>query len=217
VSPVTDGRGRDVIEWSTDGASLLVFSEDETRTAARHLGDLSVIEVDGGETRLLNPDGTSVSAIIRFGTAASFSPDGTRVAFAARQTDQPDETALFVAPVAGGAPRQVTDWGPGTTTALWSPDGESILFDHDGVGGPSISLVQPDGAGRRDVWTSDADGFGCCGTWSPDGARILFQRGSGDARELWVMDADGQIEGRAEVDMAQWIWYRWTPQPGRSG
>jgi len=217
IAPITDGRGRDPLEWSPDGAALLVFSEDVTRPAARHLGDLSIIAVDDGVGRVVNPPGTSASAIIRYGTVASFSPDGSQVAFAARKTDEPKQSALFVVPVGSGEARQITSWGTGTTTALWSPAGDVILFDRDGLTGPAISLVRPDGSDLRDVWASSAGSFGCCGTWSPSGAQILFQRGSGEMRHLWVMDADGHVQGRVEAEPASWIWYRWTPKPPSGG
>ena len=119
--------------------------------------------------------------------------------------------------VGGGEAEQITDWGTGTTTALWSPAGDAILFDRDGSAGPAISLVRPDGSDLRDVWATSEGSFGCCGTWSPSGAQILFQRGSGEKRHLWVMDADGHVQGRVEAEPASWIWYRWTPKPPSGG
>ena len=62
VSRVTDGRGRDPLWWSPDGAWILVWSEDPAATSQRHLGDLYLVRADGGEERRINPSDTSVRA-----------------------------------------------------------------------------------------------------------------------------------------------------------
>src|SRR5262245_8712504 len=215
VEPITDGRGRDPMWWSPDGASLLIWSEDETRTKARHLGDLYVVPSDGGQSRQLNPPESSVQAIIRYGTAASFSPDGKRVAFVALSTDDPMQSAAFVADLEGGPAKQITDWSARTTSALWSPVGDEIVVDRDGEHGTDFSIVSPDGMEEHELWSSGPDDYGCCPTWSPDGSRILFQRGVQGAMELWVMDADGTVQGRYDaVEPGDWMWTVWTAGAG---
>jgi Tol biopolymer transport system component len=53
-----------------------------------------------------------------------FSPDGTRIAYAAYTTDENLRSSLFVSPAAGGTPTRLV---PGTSPA-WSPDGVSLAF-----------------------------------------------------------------------------------------
>jgi Tol biopolymer transport system component len=211
VEAITDGRGRDPMWWSPDGASLLVWSEDPSRITERHLGDLYVLPADGGASRQLNPPGSSVQAIIRHGTAASFAPDGKHVAFVALQTEDPGRSAVFVVDVAGDTAQQITDWVPGSTSALWSPSGDWILVDHEGEDGRIFGLRSPDRMNERALWTSKPDDLACCPTWSPDGTRILFQRGAPGARQFWVMDTDGDVQGRYDaVEPGDWMWYVWT-------
>jgi Tol biopolymer transport system component len=120
---------------------------------------------------------------------------------------------LFVADVTGGDSRQLTDWGLGTRSAIFSPTDDWIVFDRADGDGSSMWLIRPDGSGERQLWSSAVDGLGCCPTWSPDGSRLLFQRGARPARSLWVLDLDGVVHGRVDVEPGNWIWYRWTPAP----
>jgi hypothetical protein len=211
VSRVTDGRGRDPLWWSPDGDWLLVWSEDPTATKQSHLGDLNLLPARGGEGRLINPPETSVQAIIHYGTAASFSPDGARVAFVALQTDDPEQSTVFVADVASGTATQLTDWGIGTWSVHWSPTDDWILVDRGSVPERTFSIVRADDGTERELWSSTATDGACCPTWSPDGTLILFHRGTRDAREMWLMDIDGEIQGRYDdVEPGNWMWQVWT-------
>lgn len=69
----------------------------------------------------------------------AWSPDGTRLAWAARVDDGlastnagADATQIFVADVAGGgAPQAVTSVSTGARLPRWRPDGKAILFNAD--------------------------------------------------------------------------------------
>ena len=208
-----DSDGGEVLAWSADGSSLLVYREDGDRPPPPHLGELELYSLDTGAQRRLTPDGTSIEPIVFSATAATFSADGSIVAFAGKQDADPEQSALFVADVSGGPARQLTDWGPGTRNAIFSPTDEWIVFDRTDGEGSSLWVIKPDGSDEGQLWSSTDDGPGCCPSWSPDGARILFQRGQRPDRSFWVMDLGGTVDGQVDLEPGNWIWSRWTPAP----
>ena len=208
-----ESDGGEVLAWSADGSSLLVYREDGDRPPPPHLGELGLYSLDTDAQRRLTPDGTSIEPIVYSATAATFSADGIMAAFAGKQDADPEQSALFVADVSGGPARQLTGWGPGTRNAIFSPTDEWIVFDRTDGEGSSLWVIKPDGSDERQIWSSTEDGPGCCPSWSPDGARILFQRGQRPDRSFWVMDLAGTVEGQVDLEPANWIWSRWTPAP----
>jgi Tol biopolymer transport system component len=64
----------------------------------------------------------------------------------------------------------------------------------DRTGNLEIFSINADGTNAVNLTNSPAaDNFPA---WSPDGARIVFTRGSGFGRELWVMGSDGSNQAR---------------------
>jgi Tol biopolymer transport system component len=72
-------------------------------------------------------------------------------------------------------------------------------------------LIDARSAERRDLWSSTADDPACCGTWSPDGELILFERGPSGSRDLWTMHPDGTVVQRVTHLPADYVWYSWAP------
>ena len=110
---------------------------------------------------------------------AQISPDGSRVVYtlvnvAPKHDDY--ETALWMIPVSGGSPRQLTA-GPHDSAARWSPDGKSVAFvrvaEREGKSsGPQIYLLSMDGGDARQL-TDVPKGAGVP-YWAPDGRTIAF-------------------------------------------
>jgi Tol biopolymer transport system component len=122
---------------------------------------------------------------------ASFSPDSTFLAYSrAERVSYKAHNDVYVAPVAGGAARNITNDGH-SAYPVWGPT--QIAFSrwklHFGPkhaeSGPAynITVVNPDGSGRRNV-TSDKVPYLLSGLtatdWSPDGTRLLAQFGGQD-------------------------------------
>ena len=111
------------------------------------------------------------------------SPDGERVAFTRVHVDaEADEyrTSLWIASVAGGAPRPLT-FGQYDMQPRWSPDGRMLAFVRKpDAKKPGQLHVLPMGGGEARAITSLAKGV-AEPAWSLDGTRIAFLSGTNPA------------------------------------
>jgi hypothetical protein len=198
------------IAFSPDGSKLLFVRESP---GAERTGELYVIGLDGAGQRLLSPDGVGVTVSDLFGPGASWSPDGTRVAFAAfdRSGDTYTQTSrAYVVDVNGGAATAITPDSTNMTSARWSPSGEWIAFDADGARNRNVWLVRPDGSDAHQV-TSFVGA--CCAVWSPDSALLMIQGSDTFGPGMFVASADSSAYGRllsvqSEYDLR---WRSWIP------
>ena len=99
----------------------------------------------------------------------ALSPDGQFVAFTARYDGAPE---VYVMPVAGGPPRQVSFEGGGVETRGWTPDGRVIYTSYQGFGpAPQlIRLVDPETLARETLPLDRATDA----TFSADGRTVFF-------------------------------------------
>src|SRR5579872_1688948 len=132
--------------WSPDGAKLLVFTNTKKVWRENTRGDYYVLDVRAGTQTKLG--GSAPEASLMF---ATFSPDGTRVAYV-RQNN------LYVEQIATGAITQLTSDGTlPPTGAAWAPAtaGTVVNGTSDWVNEEELDI---------------RDGF----RWSPDGQRIAY-------------------------------------------
>jgi Tol biopolymer transport system component len=80
---------------------------------------------------------------------------------------------LWIAPLAGGPPRQVTREGANDQYPAFSPDGKKIVFRRVAKG--ELFVIGVDGKGLRQL-TDDAAGAEYEPAWSPNGSRIAYTR-----------------------------------------
>ena len=103
------------------------------------------------------------------------SPDGKNVAFVKSHIDEETKeyrSSIWMAPTAGGEPRQYTS-GPTTDNSpRWSPDGSKIAFLSDRGVGKQVYVVSTKGGEASQV-TKFRWGAGTP-VWSPDGSKIAF-------------------------------------------
>jgi TolB protein len=183
--------------WSPDGGRLACEGfglNDPSRN-----GIYSVRSTDGGGVVRItsNPGGDDIPG--------AYSPNGKRLVFA--RGDQSGTSGLFVVKVDGSGLRPIT--APGALFSSfgdWSPEGNQIVFSqHVTVDKrSSIWIVRADGTGLHEVVVQ---GQPLCGgasaepgtiscfspSWSPDGERIVFSRGtSGDNdSNIYTVNVDG--------------------------
>src|SRR5689334_8556423 len=103
------------------------------------------------------------------------SPDGTQVAFTVQRIDLDKNTKpsqVYVVPVLGGAPRQLTTAGNMNQRPRWSPDSKQLYFVSDRSGSSQVWSMSADGSNAHQVtrFAAEADGI----LVSPDGKKIVF-------------------------------------------
>jgi TolB protein len=175
--------------WSPDGRRI-AFSSNRTGN-----GDVYVMDADGSNVVQLSglglrtglPDVVGADDSRQFEGSPTWSPDGTRIAFAGEIGDNPD---LYVMDADGSSVVRLTDDPTGDWYPAWSPDGKWIAFQTSrGEPASDIYLVRPDGTGLTRV-TQDP-GRDIQPAWSPDGSRIVFASDRDGVLQLYVMDSDG--------------------------
>lgn len=200
------------IGYSPDGSRVLFnrVSDDNPHV-------LFSVNPDGSGLLQLSPSELSVIDNEFFDrVSADWSPDGSRVTFAAvwkASNGNGRGTALFVVDGDGSHLRQITPSGVGAVSAQWSPNGRLIAFTSKYRADEQIWIVRPDGTGLKEL-TSGSDGSTSrTPIWSPDGTKLLLQRENRlGERALWTVNVDGT--GLTKVtDIPNFASYAWGTAP----
>lgn len=128
---------------------------------------------------VMNEDGSGQTMIAETtrGGSLTWSPDGTRLAFA-------DVGGIYTVNSDGTGEKRVPATSNGDQWPSWSPDGTKLVVRN--AEGPTggIYVVNVDGSGRRKL-TDDT--MAAWPAWSPDARRIAYS--TGDA--LYLVNSDG--------------------------
>jgi len=132
------------IAYTADGRSIVFVRAESPITGDSDTARLQVVDAATGATRALTKSAVAEGNPV-------LSPDGTMVAYgSARDGKHGNEETVFVAPVAGGAGRDVAfALDRGISGAAWMPDGKALLLSAND--GTKVGYwVQPlDGAAKR--------------------------------------------------------------------
>jgi dipeptidyl aminopeptidase/acylaminoacyl peptidase len=146
------------------------------------------------------------------------SPDGRSVAFSVQSVDvaqnkKPQQ--VWVVPLAGGSPRQITTEGEANQRPRWSPDSRRIAYISDRGGSSQIWLMDPDGANQRQVTNLSTEANGVL--YAPDGKNLLFtsevypECGADDAcnRRNLDVEKNSKVRARIYTDLLYRHWNTW--------
>ncbi len=194
--------------YAPDGAHLLFqrMSDDEPSV-------VEVVRPDGTGLQRLSPPDLSASD---FSVPATWSPDGSRVAFSATKSSI-GLRSLFVIGADGTGLEEISPTDVGAASAQWSPDGQWIAFTSRTCCGPQVWIVHPDGTGARRLTAGTDGSTSLAPVWSPDGSKLLFHRDLAGHETLRTVDLDGSADtqvadGGDGFDVGS---YWWLPAPAR--
>jgi dipeptidyl aminopeptidase/acylaminoacyl peptidase len=101
---------------------------------------------------------------------------------------------LFVLPLRGGYPVQLTASEKNVADPQWSPDGRRLAYVRDN----EIRVIEADGS--RDVAVTGHPAGVSAPRWSPDGLRLAFISRRRGWSQVWVVDAPVPRRGRPARD-----------------
>jgi Tol biopolymer transport system component len=181
--------------WSPDGSQLLV-------QRATNGGELFVLGSNGNERLLTHADWTQ--------SGAGFTPDGTRVVYAAGPRD--DQGGIYSINAEGGTPKLLLAADAMLYEPALSPDGSQIAyFDGWGDSGHSLRVMDSDGTGMRVVLENDMTmGVGHVNglDWSPDGRHLVFALSS---HGVYVVSIDGSGLTQVSSETFEGVNPHWSP------
>jgi TolB protein len=141
----------------------------------------------------VNADGTDLTRLTHSPEPefdATWSPDGTQIAFRFERNDDPE---IWLMNADGSDRRRLTR---GLSPA-WSPDGSKIVYASPGEipcppgRGPrctGLSIMNADGSGQHRLPHTEGGEYP---SWSPDGSRIAFNSNLTGDHVMYIARADG--------------------------
>lgn len=180
--------------WSRDGKYFLFNSGGRIYKLAVTNGTPEVVDT-GSETNCNNDHGIS--------------PDGTQLAIS-DQSQGNRQSRVYVLPIGGGQPRQITPVGPSYWHG-WSPDGKTLVFCGERNTNFDVYSVPAKGGREKRLTTAPALDDGP--DYSPDGQYIYFNSERTGQMQIWRMKPDGSEQEQITSD----DYNNWFAHPSPNG
>ena len=182
--------------WSPERNSI-VFSHGLGRNSLYE--DLYEASADGSQVRVIpGIDPIGPNDLREQGTAASISPDLTRLTYADFEHNswvpglKHYDWEIVTSDPDGSDQRRLTNREGMEQSPVWSPDGSRIAFLSSRLGASNIFTMAPDGSNVRSIAPSVSRIYSPL-VWSPDGRRIAFIafESAPSGQPYWVLYAVG--------------------------
>ena len=139
------------------------------------------------------------------------SPDGRWLGLSHHAPEHGGRSIIYVVPIEGGTPRQVTPAGPSYLHG-WSPDGRYLVYTAERDGEYDIYRIPVEGG--EEVRLTHTPGLDDGPEYSPDGQYIYFNSVRSGTMQIWRMRPDG-TEPEQLTDDAFNNWFPHVSPDGR--
>ncbi|MGH9443957.1 MAG: protein kinase domain-containing protein [Thermoanaerobaculia bacterium] len=196
-----------LVAQSFDARSLKITGEpvpvaEKIGTTANGLSDFSVSDngvlvYRGGasnDDRLVWVDrtGKEISDLDKPGgySGTALSPDGGRLAIDLSDPHS-DKHAIWIRDLARGVTSRLTFDASSSTSPIWSPDGNFVLYSSDRKGSPSLFEKSASGTGaEKEIWSCGETVL--ASDWSRDGKFAAVNRLTPkNSWDIWIVPMDG--------------------------
>src|SRR5262249_2022016 len=179
--------------WTRDGRSFIFNSQGRIYRLPSTGGEPQVIDT-GFANRCNNDHGPS--------------PDNTQLAISHHGPG--GKSLIYIVPVTGGVPKQVTPTGPSYWHG-WSPDGQTLVYCGERNGEFDVYSIPASGGDEKRL--TNAPGLDDGPEYSPDGKFTYFNSVRSGHMQIWRMKPDGSEQEQVTHDEFN----NWFPHPSPDG
>jgi Tol biopolymer transport system component len=181
----------------------------DTRSAVTSLSGRIVFD-NHDDVWSINADGTDLTRLTRSAWPefdATWSPDGTQMAFRSEPDGDPE---IWLMNADGSGKHRLTRglspaWSPVGSEIAYSSPGDILCPPGRGLRCTGLSIMNADGSGQHRVPNTDGGEYP---SWSPDGERIAFNSNLSGDHVMYIVDVDGSnivdLSGAGEGWQVDW-------------
>ncbi len=198
------GSRMEIIDVET-GLRKIIYTSPETFEAPNWLKDGSALIYNSKGNLYRFPLSTKTPVIINTDFIKHcnndhiLSPDNKWIGISSHEskTGEGNASLVYILPVVGGAPQQVTQTGPSYLHG-WSPDGKTLAYCADRNHNFDVYTISVKGGKEKRLTT--AEGLDDGPEYSPDGKYIYFNSSRTGSMQVWRMKPDGSAQEQVTND-----------------
>ncbi|HJQ22671.1 MAG TPA: protein kinase [Blastocatellia bacterium] len=199
--PAFGGAAKLVATLAPLGGRLSRWSKDAKTIYYEADGNFFALDLSSGQSRALTEFDPQNLPAYDF----SISPAEDRITYVESKDGQVD---LWVTPLAGGSPTQITNDSAEDRPAFWHPDGRRILYSSKRDGVFQIFVAYMDGRKPVQLTFGDRDSF--VSGISEDGTKLAVSSIRQDS-DLWAVDVNTGEETQITTDVHAEMWADFSP------